>query len=434
MKVKQKKLADGKIELIATATAEEVNKAYDYVESSFAAKLGLRPDGEKSAEQAIKEHLKLKDVASVMQPQVMEALVPFALDAKDIVPISVPTPTSADTLKRGKPYSFKVSFTPKPDVELSSYEPVEITVPKFEYDQSEIGRRLTQITHTYPDFVTDDPRPVAKGDSCLIALKATHNGEEVKNLTTDARVLTTGEGYMPEDFERNIYGMNVGDTKSFSFEAPSWDDEGNTITETYECTVTIKEIKKVVYPELTDEWISTHMPMYDSVDALKKEVRASVEGTARHEYDLQVMGVAQSALAERVVGKIPDEAYEETARSIDQTLRAQLAQQGQDYDEFVKQQGGEQAFNIGLMMQARQTLRCDYALDAVFNHMGLALTDDDIQNACAELNPQNPWAVRQNMEQSGRGFALRDVARRYAASKYVVEHAKITYADQKDGE
>ena len=219
MKVKQKKLADGKIELSATATAEEVNKAYDYVESSFAAKLGLRPDGEKSAEQAIKEHLKLKDVASVMQPQVMEALVPFALDAKDIVPISVPTPTSADTLKRGKPYSFKVSFTPKPDVELSSYEPVEITVPKFEYDQSEIGRRLTQITHTYPDFVTDDPRPVAKGDSCLIALKATHNGEEVKNLTTDARVLTTGEGYMPEDFERNIYGMNVGDTKSFSFEA-----------------------------------------------------------------------------------------------------------------------------------------------------------------------------------------------------------------------
>ena len=106
MKVKQKKLADGKIELSATATAEEVNKAYDYVESSFAAKLGLRPDGEKSAEQAIKEHLKLKDVASVMQPQVMEALVPFALDAKDIVPISVPTPTSADTLKRGKPYSF----------------------------------------------------------------------------------------------------------------------------------------------------------------------------------------------------------------------------------------------------------------------------------------------------------------------------------------
>lgn len=176
------------------------------------------------------------------------------------------------------------------------------------------------------------------------------------------------------------------------------------------------------------------MPMYDSVEALKKEVRASVEGTARHEYDMQVMGVAQTALAERVVGKIPDEAYEETARSIDQTLRAQLAQQGQDYDEFVKQQGGEQAFNIGLMMQARQTLRCDYALDAVFNHMGLALTDDDIQNACAELNPQNPWAVRQNMEQSGRGFAFRDVARRYAASKYVVEHAKITYADQKDGE
>ena len=172
------------------------------------------------------------------------------------------------------------------------------------------------------------------------------------------------------------------------------------------------------------------MPMYDSVDALKKEVRASVEGTARHEYDMQ--GSVRASRGRRwqsaFVGKIPDEAYEETARSIDQTLRAQLAQQGQDYDEFVKQQGGEQAFNIGLMMQARQTHgAADYALDAVFYHMGLALRRPTTSRTPARSSTRKTRGRLSARTWSSPAADLRsrDVARRYAASKYVVEHAKM---------
>ena len=152
----------------------------------------------------------------------------------------------------------------------------------------------------------------------------------------------------------------------------------------------------------------------------------------RHQYDLQVESVAQAELAERFQGSISNEAYELTARNIDQTFRAQIAQTGENFDEFVKQQGGEQNYNIGLMMQARQTLRADYALDALFEHEKLTVTDVDVLDACREMNPQNPAAVRRDMEQSGRGFALREVAQRYAASKYLVEHAKITVRKDED--
>ena len=66
----------------------------------------------------------------------------------------------------------------------------------------------------------------------------------------------------------------------------------------------------------------------------------------------------------------------------------------------------------------------------MFEHAGLVLTDEDIDGACTELNPMNPALVRQEMESSGRGFALREVAARYAASRHLVDNAIIKTLDE----
>ena len=51
-------------------------------------------------------------------------------------------------------------------------------------------------------------------------------------------------GLMPEDFEKHLIGMNVGETKSFSFDLPGMnaDDKGDTV----DCTVTVKESKTIL--------------------------------------------------------------------------------------------------------------------------------------------------------------------------------------------
>ena len=89
-------------------------------------------------------------------------------------------------------------------------------------------------------------------------------------------------------------------------------------------------------------------------------------------------------------------------------------------------QGGEQQFNMMMMMQTRQMLVQGYALDALFRHEGLVVSDEDVQEACAAMNPQNPQGVRRQMEESGRGFALREAAERIKANKWLLEHADIT--------
>ena len=72
-------------------------------------------------------------------------------------------------------------------------------------------------------------------------------------------------------------------------------------------------------------------------------------------------------------------------------LRMQLQQQNMTYEQFIEQQGGEQQFNMMMMMQTREMLVQGYALDALFRHEKMVLTDEDIEAACRSMSPQqNP--------------------------------------------
>ncbi len=78
---------------------------------------------------------------------------------------------------------------------------------------------MDETAEHYAEYVADDPHPVAKGDSVKVKLECSEDGKPMPRLTTEGRTYTTGAGYMPDGFDENIIGMNVGETKEFTFEA-----------------------------------------------------------------------------------------------------------------------------------------------------------------------------------------------------------------------
>ena len=55
----------------------------------------------------------------------------------------------------------------------------------------------------------------------------------------------------------------------------------------------------------------------------------------------------------------------------------------------------------------------------------MTLTDEDIDAACRSMNPQNPDAVKREMQENGRGFALREAAERMKANQWLLDHAIV---------
>ena len=179
MKVTEKKLADGVIKLDCEATAIEVNNALKEAAEAFAMQMGVRPAPGKSIEELAREQLGIADLDKIIEPNAIEVLVPRALDRRNLVPAFPPKATPTVKFERGKKFTFTLNVTVKPTYELTSYEPVEITVPPFTFDETPINQQLEEIAKNSVTYVVADAKPLTAGDACSIAMTVSYTHLDV---------------------------------------------------------------------------------------------------------------------------------------------------------------------------------------------------------------------------------------------------------------
>ena len=426
MKVTEKKNPDGTIELTAVAATAEVAQAFNVAHHSFLANMGLQVGPTQTPAQVAEEELGIVNLDAVSQQLAVDYLVPFAVDKRNLCPAFPPKPVINQMIKRGEPFEFQLIVTPKPDYELTSYEPVSITVPAFKFDEAMVDEQLRMVLESYASYVRCDPHPLGENDAARIKVEATQGGKPHKNLSTDGRTYIMGMNLLPEGFEKNLLGMTEGDSKSFSFDIPDA-EEG---TDPIECTVTVLECQCKKIPELTDEWVEQNIPMLNNAEALRASIREALLAQQQAQYREMQLTMVADELARRFEGKIDDEVYESMRDTLMQNVKGSVAQQGLQFDEFVAMQGGIQQFSMMLMIQARQMLVQGYALDALFRHEKMTLDDEDIMAACRAMNPADPTTARRQMEGNGQAFVLRETAGRLKANRWLLEHADITISDE----
>lgn len=432
MKIEKKPEGES-VEITAHATAQEVDGAFASAYYDFATRMNLRPEKGKTVNQVAQEQLGIKDLDSVVRQTALEALVPLAIDKSGVLPAYPPSVKSTDQLQRGKAAIFTLEMLPKQRYELSSYEPVSITAQPFSVDESLVDKQIAQIAEKNAEYVTAaEQHEVRPGDSILISMRSfQEDGTRIPGLSAASQTYVCGKGFMPESFDREIIGMKPGEEKSFSFDGPDLDPQGNETSMTVDTTVTVLEIQEEKIPEITDEWLARHLPVFKSVADLRADIASKLEAETKKAYDDYLRQLAIAELARRFQGHIPDEAYDAMRDNYFRSLDQQLQAQHMSYDDYVEQQGGKQQFSMMVMMQVREMLVEGYALDALFAHEGLATTDDDYLAAARQINPQaKPEDTRKQLERSGRGFILRETAERYAATEYLLEHADVKIAER----
>ncbi len=311
VKVTEKKLADGVIKLDCEATAIEVNNALKEAGEAFAMNMGVRPCRARPSSSSARSSWASR-LDKIIEPNAIEVLVPRALDRRNLVPAFPPKATPSVKFERGKKFTFTLNVTVKPTYQLTTYEPVEITVAPFIFDETPINQQLEEIAKNSVTYVAADAKPLTAGDACSIAMKCFDDGEEIKALTCEDRTYLMGRGYMPEGFDEALIGMEPGQTKEFTFEAPLGTENGEVVNKPISCTVTVKEIQKEVVPIIDDAWVKANMPMFASKEALVADMRRVFEAQQRETYEGYVHRWPWAPLTRRFEGRIADEIYEAT--------------------------------------------------------------------------------------------------------------------------
>ena len=423
MKIIEKMENDGLFLAIARFDADEVAAASEAALQELSHRLSVSANTPQEAWGNLVEQFGEHSMKALLTEQVTNSLSFYVIDEASIIPASTPTAKSQDPLQKGRPFEISVKALMKPEQKLSSYDPVHVKVQPYEYDlDAAVEENLKRFALQYPRYVSAEPRELRPEDTCMIAMKTKIDDKIVLSMTFEERRYTLGCGLLAKEFDDGIVGMEPGETRKLCFPVAS--DKGESARA--DVTVTLLDIQDVVYDEVDDAWVQKHVPVYGDLRGYRESIAETLDRMARRDYEQYVRGMAVATLAQRYASSIPDEIYEAKSREIIVRLEEELASSGMTLDEYIQRAGGIDKFNVNVMMEAREQLYQDYALDAYFKHEKLEVGEEDIKEACKALDPENPGDVRELWENAGRSYVLREAAQRYCAANHLLKTALVT--------
>jgi trigger factor len=192
-------------------------------------------------------------------------------------------------------------------------------------------------------------------------------------------------------------------------------------------TVTVKEVKKRVRPELDDEF-AKDLGDFDTLDALRSRVRADLEHQARHESENQVRAELMKQLASRVPFEVPPSLID---REVDRRIE-EFAQRLTEQKIDPRQAGIDwRAFRDSQRDVAREAVAAALVLDEVARREQLDPTNEEVEREVsryAEQSNRSPAAVRAALEKEGGLSRVFAGLRREKSIDFLMTRATISGA------
>lgn len=200
---------------------------------------------------------------------------------KDLNPIGQPTMTDLD-FKPGEDLSFKVKYEVIPQIELKDFTDQKIEVPDFKVKDSDVEKEVDHLVRS--NKTLEDAEVIGDANNYLLdalVYRLNDKGEPENEKGEKLEIDLSNEG-VNKDILENSKGKKAGDSFTFSFdeERTVKNDKGDDekVKENFSYKVEIKGIKKIIFPELNEEFVKKiTKDKVSNEEDLKKEIKKDIE-------------------------------------------------------------------------------------------------------------------------------------------------------------
>lgn len=434
VETKVEALQDNRVKVTVTVDAKDIDARIKKTYQDFARKYnfpGFRRG--KAPRPVIDNALGSEAVVVSVTDEIVNETYPLAIDESGLYPVEKASfDEDMGLAEAGNAYSYTFEVAVKPELELSSYDPLEIEMPAEGVTDAEIDEQIASLQEHYYTFEDAAAATKVKDDSFLdLSMKATDDdGQDIESLTTESRLYGLGTGLLPESFDQEIVGMKKGQSKTFAIDVPA--DQtvltsslvGKTQKINFEVEALAVKNKKA--PEVTDEWVKETLG-FESVEDLRARISESIEQQKNEVLPRIKENQCLSILADRLEGEVPEALCEEAETGLLQDFFQQLQRQGASFDAYLAQQGiTPDQFKEDVKQQALDMTKQDLALDAWARHYDMGVNDGDVENEFAKSGADDPKALQEDWRKNGRLHMIRAGIQRAAAAKDIMDNAIVT--------
>lgn len=424
-------LEDNKVKLIVNIDETEFESDIDAAFKRIAKEVNLPGFRPGKAPRKLLEARIGKDVAR--EEALREALPRYyseAIAANDVDVIASPEIDITDG-QEGGPVTFDAVVEVRPVIQVAGYDGLKVTMPAPEPSDDEIDAQIDRMRQVDATTETVD-RPADEGDTVVMNIVGTLDGEEQDGLTTDDYSYEVGSGVITPEVDEQLTGATAGDKLSFDATHPDEDEERQLHFE-----IEVIEVKAKILPELTDEWAAENSD-FETVDEFKADMVERMTNVRRMQGSQQLTEKVAEALARLVEDDVPEALVNNELSNRLQDLTMRLQAQGMDFDQYLMMTGRtqEELFEE-LKTNAETSARVDLALRAVAESENIECDDDDLQAEAEEVAERVGETVDKviaQLESNDQLSAVRSDIKKRQALEWLIDHVEIVdeHGDQID--
>ena len=433
MNIKVEALENNQVKLSFEVDAKDVDarikRTYRNVAKRYSFP-GFRPG--KAPRPVIDNIMGLDAVRTTVTEDLVNEVYPQALEENNLVPLQRPDyQYEQELVEDHKPFNFTATIQLKPELELSSYEPVEVEVPSTDATAEEIDAQIEELRNYYHDFKDANANTKVKpGEFVELSMSAKNEkGEEVGAFDADHRLYELGQGVYPEAFDAELIGLKKGGEKSFDLDLT---DMHSAVTDALEekgtvhFEVTIDAIKKKIVPEVTEEWAKETFG-FEGLEDMRSKIADSIKTQKTSSMGARKENECLLALGNRIEGDLPEAMLERQETENLQNFYGQLSRMGLTFDKYLSAMDmTPDQFKEDNKKQAADMVRQDLALDAWARHYEITATEEEVHNEFVQADLDDPEAIMAEWRKEGRLPMIRESIVRTNAVRDVVAKAKVT--------
>ena len=324
------------------------------------------------------------------------------------------------------PVQFDAVVEIRPSVSAAGYDGLRVEIPNPVASAEEIDEQIDNLRRNFAELSVVE-RAAADEDHVTIDIEATHGDEPVPGLTTTDYDYLLGSGAVVPEIDENLRGVSAGDEVEFSADHPDPEEE-----EPLQFSITVKEVKEAVLPDLDDEFAKANSE-FETVEDLRADMADRMNTMRIQQANMAVQQNTAEALAALVTDEIPESMIENEINARIQDLVQRLQQQGMDVGAYLDAVGQTaETLAAEFREPAEQAVKVDLALRSVADLQGLVPDDDRIDEVVAEMagpSGQDPDELKARLAEVGQISALRADLAKQAAMQWLTDNVELVDED-----
>ena len=283
-----------------------------------------------------------------------------------------------------------------PEVTLGQYKGLEVEKTEAAVTDEQVQAELDRMAQNVASTETVD-RAAQMGDTANIDFEGFDNGVPFEGGKGENFDLKLGSGQFVPGFEEQVVGMTAGEEKDIDITFPE-DYHKELAGKAVVFHVKLNKVTVTMVPEMDDEF-AKDVSEFDTLDALKADVRAKALEQAQKQADSAFENACVEKAAENTTVDMPKALVENELDVQMERFGYQLQMSGYSMEQYAKMMGGDvNTMRNAFRPTAEKQAKISVTLEKIAEVENISVSEEDIAEELENMAKQYEMDVEKIKE------------------------------------